>query len=219
MQQNRRQQQLRRMGWGTCALIGAILGGAAVPARADTPIQTAYYPDATIPNVPGPSSAKLQIVVRASVGGSCGFASGSAPSGTVNAGAIDTTAWNSQVSFVPECTAPWRIAVMSQNGGLLTATPAPTSGFRNLAPYTVALHVVHDTAVIDANCEAKDLASPNGGCAFQGVASAENGLQVPRAYNTSGSYLQASAPAFQGQDVLVAGIYQDVLTVTVSPAT
>ena len=204
---------------GLATMLSGVLSGFGSPAMADTPLQTAFYPDPSIPNVPGPSFARFTINVSATVGGSCGFATNGAPGGTVNAGAIDTTLWSGKAFFTPECTAPWRIAVSSQNGKLLSPTAAPTAAFTNGAPYDVKLHVVHDSGAIDAQCAAADLTAANATCLFEGAASSSNGLQVPRSYLNTGSYIEATAPAYTGTQVLVAGAYQDVLTVTVSPAT
>lgn len=199
--------------------LATALSGLGTAAMADTPLQTAFYPDPTIPNVPGPSFARFTIDVSATVGGSCGFATNAAPSGTVEAGAIDTTSWSGKAFFTPECTAPWRIAVSSKNGQLLSLATAPTTAFTNAAPYDVKLHVVHDSGAIDAQCAAADLTIANANCGFEGAASNSNGLQIPRSYLNTGSYIEATAPAYTGTQVLVAGAYQDVLTVTVSPAT
>lgn len=186
---------------------------------ADTAIQTAFYPDPTIPNVPGPASAQFTIAVSASVGGTCGFAAGGAPSGTITAAAIDVAAWSGKAFFTPQCTAPWRIAVSSQNGALLNSVAASTTAFANRAPYDVKLHVVTDTGVAEDQCAAASLTAANAACSFEGAATAINGLQLSRSYLQSGSYIEASAPAYAGSQVLVAGTYQDVLTITVSPAT
>lgn len=191
----------------------------ATPAvAADTPTQTAFYPD--VPSPPGPAFARFTIAVSASVGGTCGFATGGAPSGTISAGAIDTSNWSGRATFTPQCTAPWRIAVSSQNGALLGSVAAPAPAFANRAPYTVKLHVVTDTgAPAEAQCAAADLTAANSNCSFEGTASAANGLLLSRSYNQAGSYVEASAPAYAGTQVLTAGTYQDVLTITVSPAT
>jgi len=210
----------RTFGTIAAALAAVMLPAFASPAlAADTAVQTAFYPDATIPNVPGPAFAQFTIAVSASVGGTCGFATGGAPTGTISATAIDTTAWSGKAFFTPQCTAPWRIAVSSQNGALLNSVAAPTAAFANRAPYTVKLHVVTDTGATDDQCAVANLTTANTACTFEGTASSANGLQLPRSYLQSGSYIEASAPAYAGSQVLVAGTYQDVLTITVSPAT
>lgn len=204
----------------TATAVAVVLPVFASPAlAADTAVQTAFFPDPGIPNVPGPAAARFTIAVSASVGGTCGFATGGAPNGAISAPAIDTAGWSGKVFFTPQCTAPWRIAVSSQNGALLNSVAAPTAAFTNRAPYTVNLHVVTDTGSTDDQCAVANLTTANTACSFEGAASAANGLQLPRSYLQSGSYIEATAAAYAGSQVLVAGTYQDVLTITVSPAT
>lgn len=215
-----------RAGWAAAMLA---IGSCATPAAADTAPITAYYHDAALvgytyatPN----QNAVIAIDVKASVGGTCGFATNGAPNGTVNAGAIDTTGWSAQIPFVAECTAPWRIAVSSLNGALKSAAIAPT-GYANTAPYTVALNVPYDTGsgsgTVTGSCPVAqiDQSLASSSCNFKGTASTTNGLQVPRSFGLSGAYIQMSAPSYNGNNgtsILVAGAYADTLTVTVSPA-
>lgn len=211
-------------GWAAAAL--AICAGAA-PANASTTTATitAYYRDPALVGYvyPGPAQAVLTIDVKASVGGTCGFATGLAPSGTVNAGAIDTTTWSQDVPFTVQCTAPWRIAVSSQNGALKTAATGAL-GYATTAPYNVALNLPFDTGsstgTVTSSCPVAqiDAALGSSPCNFKGTATTTNGLQVPRSFNLSGSYMRVSAPAYSGSDVLVAGTYNDTLIVTVSPS-
>jgi len=132
-------------GRGIFGMSGAAAGAMALialatPAHADTAPITAYYRDPALVGYvyPGPAQAVISVPVTASVGGSCGFVPGSEPNANLNAGAIDTTAWTFDVPFTVNCTAPWRIAVSSQNGALKTAGTAPT-GYQVKAPYDVAL--------------------------------------------------------------------------------
>lgn len=197
-----------------------IVAVSAQPAAAQT-VVSAYYRDPTLPtyNYPGPASAVLSVPVKASVGGSCGFQT--APNATRFVGNIDTNGWSETVSFVPECTAPWRIAVSSQNGGLKTGA-VPLAGYSNKAPYTVALNVNADGGPVAANCSVAliDQAAGATACSFEGAASTSNGLLVPRSFGLAASTIQMSAPAFNttSTDILVSGSYSDVLIVTISPA-
>lgn len=181
----------------------------------------AYWRDSQINYpYPGPDKAVLRIPVTASVGGQCGFAT--APNATRDVGQIDTTPINEIVNFVPECTAPWRIAVTSQNGGLLTEPGATLpSGYRNKAPYTVTLNINNEgtPSPLTASCDVANLEAAGGPCNFKGTASSTVGLLVPRSYQLATSNITLSAPAYTGPGVLIAGNYQDTLTVTVSPAT
>lgn len=204
-----------RAGMGAIALL--ILP--VCPALAATSPITAYYPD---PNVPvlGPASATMTIDVIASVGGRCGFATGAAPNGSVDAGLIDTQSWTGQVPFTAQCTAPWRIAVASQHGALKAAGSINAAGYLDKAPYDVTLNVVADAGTVNSTCTAAsvDQALSSSACAFRGTASASNGLLISRSFNLSGSYIEVSAPAYAGPGMLVSGTYGDTLTITVSPA-
>lgn len=194
-----------------------LLGAIASPAHADTGPLTAYYNEPTR----GPASVEFRLDVLASVGGRCGFASGSAPNGSIDAGDLEASNWSGTVVFVPQCTAQWRIAVTSANGALKLTTPsASVSGFTNKAPYTVSLHVVQDSGTVDASCAADQLlaAPASSTCSFRGTASPSSGLQASRSFNQTGSYIMANAPAYAGTDRLVAGTYADTLTITISPA-
>ena len=210
----------RKAKWAALALA---LSAFAAPASAATSTNTitAYYRDSAIPNTyvyPGPPQAVLTIDVKASVGGTCGFATNGAPNGafanlTVEAG------WTAQVPFTAECTAPWHIAVSSQNGGLKNATSV-TLGYANKAAYDVALNVSSDGGTVTGTCPVAqlDAAMVSSPCNFKGTASTTNGLQVPRSFGLGGSFIKMTAPVYAGSDVLISGTYSDTLIVTVSPA-
>ena len=209
--------------WAALVLAGSAI---AAPAHAATTTATitAYYRDPALTGYvyPGPDKAELFIDVKASVGGTCGFAANGVPNGTVNAGAIDTTGWSAQVPFIAQCTAPWRIAVSSANGALKSSAAA-AAGYSNTAPYTVALNVVSDSGTVSGSCPVAQIDQAAGAtpCNFKGTASPTNGLMVPRSFGLNGSYIQMSAPSYDGNNgpsVLVAGTYNDTLIVTVSPA-
>ena len=203
------------------ALAAAMLVmGHAVPAFADTAPITAYYRDPALTGYvyPGPANAIINIDVKASVGGTCGFATNGAPNASFTGLPIEA-GWTRQVPFTAECTAPWRIAVSSQNGAMLNSTTVPT-GYTNKAAYDVALNVASDSGTVTGTCPVAQLDQALGSspCNFKGTASTTNGLQVPRSFDLSGSYIQMTAPAYTGTDVLYSGTYSDTLTVTVSPA-
>ena len=83
------------------------------------------------------STAVLSIPVRASVNTSCGFQQ--IIDENFDVGYIDEAQWTRSTTFVPECTTPWRIAISSTNGGLLTDNTASLPvGYGNKAAYTVA---------------------------------------------------------------------------------
>ena len=185
------------------------------PALASTAPVLAYY---QFPSL-GPANAVIQIPVTASVGGTCGFATGQAPNATLFHANIDTTGWSDQVPFTVECTAPWRIAVSSQNGALKN-TGAAATGYQNKAPYTVSLNVASDSGTVSAACPVAEIDQAVGSspCSFKGTAAPTTGLVIPRSFGLSGSYIQVAAPAYSGPDVLISGTYNDTLIVTISPA-
>lgn len=174
---------------------------------------TAYSPDSGRT----PNQIVLSIPVTASVGGRCGFASAGAPNGSYNQNDFDVTGLQHDFAFVLDCTGPSRVAVVSQNGGLLTTGTAPT-GYTVRAPYNVSLHLVATGGgtTADATCAASTL--PTGStCSFLGPASTGQGLRLAAASTSqSGSYLRVSAPPYAGASTLVNGTYSDVLTVTLS---
>jgi hypothetical protein len=188
------------------ATLALVLAGASAPAFAQSTPGTAYFGTGT-PNIP------LTVPVLATVGGRCGFATSGAPSGNYAIPTpIDTTAWSRQFPFTLECSGPFRIAVVSNNGGLkTTATTDP--GYASLAPYDTG-------GTTTGTCAASSLtSSATTTCALRGTASATVGLPVPNpSYQLSGSYLQVGAPAYAGPGTLIAGTYSDTLVVTVSPS-
>lgn len=160
----------------------------------------------------------LPVPVTASVGGICAFSTGGAPSGTWDAGAIDTTAWTHDFPFTIECNTASRVAVVSTNGGLKNGTPVSDPGYIALAPYTVALNLDGDTTSAAASCAVATLL-PAGSCSFLGPASSTAGLHLTGpSEDETGSYLRVSAPAYPGPNALIAGNYADTLTVTIAAA-
>lgn len=209
-------------GIGKRAALAAIVlaMGHAVPAYADTAPVTAYYRDPALTNYtyPGPDHATILIDVKASVGGTCGFATNGAPNASFTGLPIEA-GWTRQVAFVPECTAPWRIAVSSQNGAMKNAASVPT-GYANKAAYDVALNVASDSGPVTGTCPVAQLDQALGSspCNFKGTATTTNGLLVPRSFDLAGSTITMTAPLYTGTDMLTEGTYSDTLTVTVSPA-
>jgi hypothetical protein len=194
--------------------IAAAVGFALLPQSAAA--QTVYA--AGQPGVVG-GFRTLPVMVTASVGGHCGFATGSAPSGSYAQPDFDVNGLNHDFTFVLDCTGPSRVAVVSTNGGLLTGGAAP-GGYVTLAPYTVTLNLVGSTATANGSCAVATLtASAGAPCAFRGPVTASQGLLLnSTSVSQPGTYLRVSAPAFGGPGTLVGGTYSDTLTVTVSAA-
>lgn len=177
--------------------------------------QTAYSPDSGR----SPNQIVLSVPVTASVGGRCGFATGGAPNGAYNKDNFDAEGFQQDFAFVLNCTGPSRVAVVSQNGGLLTGGVVP-AGYITKAPYNVTLHLVADGGgtTADATCPVSTLTA-SAGCSFVGPASTSQGLRLAAASNLqAGSYVRVAAPPYPGPSTLVQGSYSDRLTVTLSAA-
>lgn len=161
------------------------------------------------------NSVTVAIDVRASVRDRCGFATGGAPSGTIDQANFDQTGFTKDFAITLNCTGASRIAVSSRNGGLATDTSAP--GYASVAPYQVELRMVGDNGTAaSGSCAAATLGTA-GGCGFSGTAGASNGLRLAAASTrANGSYLRVRADAYAGATPLLAGRYADTLTVTVS---
>jgi hypothetical protein len=193
------------------ALLTALPTAWALPAAAQISGATTYYEGQT---------QTINIPVYASIGTRCGFASGGAPSGNENVGAVDNPTWTKNFPFELECTGPSNVAVVSTNGGLVNGSPPGIPGYTNVAPYDVKLHLVGDSSTTaEQTCAVSTLtASAGSPCTFRGPASSTVGLNMPaQSLNLTGSYLEAKATAL-GSDILVEGTYSDTLTVTVSAA-
>jgi hypothetical protein len=177
--------------------------------------QTAYSPDSGR----SPNQIVLSVPVTASVGGRCGFATGGAPNGAYNKDNFDAEGFQQDFAFALNCTGPSRVAVVSQNGGLLTGGAVP-AGYVTKAPYNVTLHLVADGGgtVAEATCAVSAL-TVSAGCSFVGPASTSQGLRLSAASNLqAGSYVRVAAPPYPGPSTLVQGSYSDRLTVTLSAA-
>lgn len=163
-----------------------------------------------------PNNIVLSIPVTASVGGFCGFAT--APNASHSFPGLDN-GFSADTGFVLNCNGASRIAVVSANGGLKTNAPVVT-GYTDLAPYTVTVHMVGNAGLTsDGACAVSDLtataASP---CSFRGPVTPSVGLKLNGPSNgQAGSYIRVSAPVYAGAATLVASsAYADTLTVTLS---
>ncbi len=202
--------------WMVRATAAAMAVSAVHPAMAEISQEQYAYYDAPSGKQ---SVAVLSIPVTASVNTRCGFQQ--TIDENFDVGYIDQAQWSRSTTFVPECTTPWRIAISSTNGGLLTDDAgALPGGYYNKAPYTVALNINTDGGVVEASCAAADLHDSAGTtCEFKGTATIADGMRVTRSYQRDPSQITVSAPAYAGPGVLISGTYTDTLTVTVSPST
>lgn len=199
---------MKRLGAWLLAVLVACLA-LSQPARAQV---TAYAAGQG-----GVNSVEVGVEVRASVRSRCGFASGGAPSGTLDRADFDQTGFSKDFAIKLNCSGASRIAVTSLNGGM--ATSGSANGYAMKAPYQVALRMVADNGTSStASCDAANLGA-GGTCSFAGQASGTTGLRLAGASTRdNGSWLRVSAPAYAGSAPLVAGRYADTLTITVSVA-
>lgn len=217
---------MARLSWAI--ILGASGLAFANPAHAQTAYAVGYPAPYNTPN----SVTLAPIQVMASVGGRCGFATGNAPNGSVNAPGFDTVGFDQSFPFILDCTGAFRVGVVSLNGGLQTGGPVPT-GYGNKAPYDVQLNLRNDanTATATSACQAAQLFTANnaatctaqyltGGTNFSGAASTTRGLRVNGAATSlaTNQIIRVKANAYAGPDILTAGTYTDTLTVTVSVA-
>ena len=216
---------MARLSWTLILTAGGLAFASPVQA------QTTAYAAGYAPPYNTPNSITLKpIKVMASVGGRCGFATGTALNGSVNAPNLDTIGFDQSFDFFLDCTGSFRVGVVSLNGGLLTGGPAPT-GYGIKAPYDVQLNLQNAAgAPTTSACEAAVLSATNapgsctakyltGGTNFSGAASTTRGLLVSgAALPTTVQKIRVKANAYAGSDILTAGNYSDTLTVTVSTA-
>lgn len=161
------------------------------------------------------NSVDVSVEVRASVRSRCGFATGGAPSGSIDQADFDQSGFTKDFAIQLNCTGASRIAVASTNGGMATQTAGGT-GYGTKAPYQVALRMVADNGTsATASCEAAAIG--DGSCSFAGTAGTATGLRLAGASTkANGSYLRVSSPGYTGSTPLVAGRYSDTLSITVS---
>jgi hypothetical protein len=205
-------------------LTAAVAGACALPglAVADTTIYAPGYPAPYT----GPNTVTVSVPVTATVASACGFAT--APNGSFTHADFNVTGIPGDiVPFQLDCSVAFRIAVSSQNGGMLgPASPAPPTGYINLADYNVALTIVtNSNGTLNINCNASQLLAAGQGCdtantnGFRGTASNTEGYRSAGAStNQTGSQIVLTRAAQPANPVLVSGAYQDILTVTLSPS-
>ncbi|KQY75389.1 hypothetical protein ASD25_12705 [Brevundimonas sp. Root1423] len=163
-----------------------------------------------------PNNIVLAIPVTASIGGSCGFETNAAPN-AVHAVADADQGFLRDTAFTLNCSGPSRIAVVSQNGGLVAAGQAP-AGYTLTLPYSVDVTMAATNGdIASAVCLAESLTTASAApCSFRGTASLTTGLRLGSAsVAQGGSRIRVSAPAFAGGAVPMASTaYTDTLIVT-----
>ena len=199
----------------------ALCAGLAAPSGAlALTIQIAYAKD----NGGGPTSPNdiaLSIPVTATIGTTCGTTT--LPNATVNVGELNAVIPNTQVALTIQCTAAFRMGLVSSNGGLRSGVVAPT-GYTNQRDYNVSLHIVDNTLAghDSSTCLASQLTTGSSACSnlIGPAASSAPGFRVASAStNQSGSYLLISNANLTGSNILVSDTgYTDTLTITLTAA-
>jgi len=150
----------------------------------------------------------LTLDLTGTVQSRCGFAA--APAQDTTLSAVDT-AGQIALPFKLDCNAPFAVKISSVNGALshVGAVSAPPT-FATSLDYIVALSVNTDLVPVSGRCAASTLSSQ--ACSFAAGLSSGDGVGI----GTDGALIVTWTPPAQK---LVAGSYQDSLTVTVEVRT
>jgi hypothetical protein len=200
-----------------CAsVVAGVVALASAPAMADESSATAV---------------ELQLDVSLDVARRCGFASGGAPTETVDLGQLKAGG-SAPISFALDCNTPFRFRAASAYGALRNSAvrlgDVPDGMFTRRLPYTLdlALGVRREngnTRTITRSCRSQQLAA-GGNCSFQGGAAGEgidtnDGVAIAGDTGLPSSGLTVSWEAPEpGDPVAVAGTYSDVITISVEVA-
>jgi hypothetical protein len=172
--------------------------------------------------VEGQSQA-VTLPVTASIGMACSFGA-QAPSGRHSDADLTDGLTQHDFPLNLECTGPFKVGVVSTNGGLFANGATAPSGYTNKADYDVTLNVVRGTLVnpaqgaVTSSCTASALTSASASpCGFRGDAAIGQGLAIPGAsFRQTGSFLRVSGPAPTNNLLVASNAYADTLTITVS---
>lgn len=162
-----------------------------------------------VPDTTGaPKTLKLDLI--GTVPGHCGFKT--SPRTDAALGDL-ATAGSSALTFTLDCSTPFDVRVSARRGALTHIGAVSASAeFAQTLDYDVSLSIVTDLGSVGSHCAANTLAS-GATCALatQGLSSG-NGVAI----GTDGSIAVSwTTPAAK----LVAGSYQDALTITVEART
>jgi hypothetical protein len=169
----------------------------------------------------GPNEIDVGVLVTAEIPSSCGTTT--LPNATVNVGELNAVIANTQVALTINCSAAFRMGLVSSNGGLRSGVAAP-AGYTNLRDYNVSLHIVDNTLAGNdsSTCHASQLTTGSSACLnlIGPATSSAPGFRVANASNNqSGSYLLISNTALTGSNILVSDNgYTDTLTITLTAA-
>jgi hypothetical protein len=166
-----------------------------------------------------PDHIILNIPVAATVAAQCNFSL--VPEASVDVGDI-LAGFARDIDFNTSCNTPFRVAVISQEGGLRAPPPA-MAGFASLAPYDIRLTLRGDAGVasVSASCPAATLTlSGTPACIFRGPASETAGLRLSgRSSGLVNSTIRVSAPAYTaGTPLKAPATYSDTLTININPS-
>jgi hypothetical protein len=171
-----------------------------------------------------PVGDSLKIDIEASIGERCGISALGAKS--KDAGRIDT-ANSVSFNFKLDCNTPFRIGVAAQNGAmqLVSSEGASTEfgGFATRKSYVagLAFNTDQDGLVDAGECDSAKLSAAQADCDFYG-AQPGKGFSAGRrstAIGTEGSLTVRWSGSEGDTARLVAGTYEETLTIVVGPRT
>jgi hypothetical protein len=199
-------------------LVSALALAMATSALADT---TIYASDNT-GGPPSPTFIALGIPVTAQVGAACDGTT--LPKTTVDMGVLNQALTLHQVELAIVCNGPFRMGIVSSNGGMLSGAPTP-GGYANLRDYNVQLDIVDNNNAhnFSSTCLASSLtaSAPSSTCAtnLRGPASTSSpGFEVITPSNGKTSELDITDAPLPVGTLVAATDYTDTLTITLSAA-
>jgi len=159
----------------------------------------------------GPAFAQtLTVTATGTIPTTCGLTAASG-FGAANLNANGTVSASASVT----CNAKYIIKATSANGGLKTATAAPSSSFSNKLDYTLSISVPLDNGggTVSGNCAASNLVAGASTCALSPAStglSSGTGTSVGQTANLGVNW------TLPGATRLIAGSYSDTLTITIA---
>lgn len=171
-----------------------------------------------------PTGDSLKIDIEASISERCGISALGAKS--KDGGRIDTAA-SVSFNFRLDCNTPFRIGVAAQNGAMqLVSSEGASSDFGGFATRKAyiagpAFNTDQDGLVDAGECDSEKLSAAQGDCAFYG-AQPGKGFSAGRrstAIGKEGSLTVRWSSSDGDTARLVAGTYEETLTIVVGPRT
>jgi hypothetical protein len=171
-----------------------------------------------------PVGDSLKIDIEASIGERCGISALGAKS--KDAGRIDI-ANSVSFAFKLDCNTPFRIGVAAQNGAMQLVSPySPTTDFGGFATHKgyvagLSFNTDQDGLVDAGECDSAKLSAAQADCAFYS-AQPGKGFSAGRrstAIDSEGSLTVRWSGSEGDTARLVAGTYEETLTIVVGPRT